>query len=303
MTISATELLEVAPKDPAYIVVIGPRIVTVNANTSTPGTVPNGSFAVLNTSTETARVFTGLTTSTGHSRLGGVVTDGTYAYAYSFNGTGVWRINPVDGGIATLSGPGGDGGYGEPLWGGPVGIASGYMVLLALDGWGWGSRRINLSDGSSVSVSGTFGYGYSAIASAGGYVYARTYAMGGFLKLDLPANAIVGTWPSPAVAGYGLEYSGKLWFGDGGTGLHSFNLTTNLWLSYSHASLGAGNNTASFTQANGWLFNLTSTGYLLGFNPATGAWGAELLPSSRTHRYGVVGVGSKLWSPAGDPLT
>ena len=58
MTLFAGELLEVAPKDPASVAVVGGYIVVPDANLvfgGGAGLMPNGSFAVLDLSTESAQ--------------------------------------------------------------------------------------------------------------------------------------------------------------------------------------------------------------------------------------------------------
>lgn len=296
MTLFASELTEVAPKDPAIITAVGSYIVAVNLNTSTSGLMPNGSFVVMDTTTEAARAYTGLDTSTNtFSRPSIACSAGGYAWVQAGRGYPTWQITPSTGGITSYTTA-----SRVVQYGGSGLVASGnYLFSFSNSSpaggiWNWSTN---------TNVGATENFTTAAGVASDGSIW--SFAGGNVIQRD-SSMSIAGTWSTAAVPrGVGVLSGGLLWFVDNSTNFMSFDPATRTVTNYSHSSLSAGSNApdGGLALSSGWLYHRSSTDKLIGFEIASGTFGAESLTPARSRRYGIAAVGGKLWVPSGEPLT
>ena len=310
MPIFGAELSEVAPKDPLSLAVVDDQyIVAFGRNSSTSGLMPNGSFSIMDTATETARAFTGLNTSTTAPRsvpAAAAVGANGYAWGSRSEGQTVYKVDPVTGGVTTITPGGVFGSNGSVL----VAAAGGYVVLLSSAGGSNGARTVDVSTNATSQYTIAGHTSTSAVASDGTYVYfyGTVSSTTGLYRFDPSAGTAtaVGGGGAGIADGQGCYVGGSIWMSSI-TGLVEFDPTgVAAAVAYTHTGVTGGNYASPVTltgHTDGWIYGYGNSGYLIGFNPATGTFGKEALSPSRGRRYNVASCDGKLWIPSGEPLT
>ena len=308
MPIFGAELSEVAPKDPVSLAVVDDQyIVAFNRNSSTSGLMPDGAFSVMDTATETARAFSGLPTQYWTVvPAAAAVGAGGYAWAAISYGHTVWKVDPVTGGVTTITTGSGFINNGAAR----VATAGGYVVLISTAGSSNGVRTINVSTNATAQYSITGHTFSSAVASDGTYVYfyGMVSSVAGLYRLDPSTGTAtaVGGRGSGAPDGQGCYVGGSIWMSNT-VSLFKFDPTgVAAPVAYNHTAITGGNYLDPVSLAahtDGWIYGYGGSGYLIGFNPATGTFGKEALSPARGRRFNVVSCDGKLWVPSGEPLT
>ena len=295
MPITATELSEVAPRSARAVLNVDDDYVVTIGNSSTAGTAPNGSFSVLDTATEHSLLYSGLptTTSSYSPESQSCVHSG---YVWLWHSNVMYRVAPSTGAVTSIS------------MSGPVGVqglvgASGVVWVIGTTT----TRGYRLSDGSiltPVAAMTTVSGGAVGYHVDDGLIYARTSStvVGSFDPTD---GAAVATWTATVNAARLLSYDGKLWSKGSGSSPTVTGFDPLSGLVTTHTITGAGSGTSDGTiHTDGWLYWYGATAdQLIGLDPATGAFGFDALPTSRTGRFGITSAAGKLWIPSGDPLT
>lgn len=309
MPIFGAELSEVAPKDPVSLAVVDDQyVVAFGRNSSTSGLMPNGSFSIMDAATETARAFTGLDTSTGAPTsvpAAAAVGANGYAWGSRSEGQTVYKVDPVTGGVTTITPGGAFGSNGSVR----VSAAGGYVVLLSSAGGSNGARTVDVSTNATAQYSITGHTLTSGIASDGTYVYfyGIVSSVSGLYRFDPSAGTAtaVGGTGAGIGRGQGCFVGGSIWMSST-TGLIEFDPTgVAAAVAYSHTGVTGGNYASLVTltaHTDGWIYGYGSSDYLIGFNPATGTFGKEALTPSRSRRYNLCSAAGKLWLPSGEPL-
>lgn len=306
MAILSADLLEVAPKSPAPVATVGNYVVAFNTNSSTTGLVPNGAFAVMDTTTETAKAYSGLTATTSAPAPIGFTAaygHGGYAWAWLPDGSSLYRIDPATGGVTTFS-------TGTAFGGTAICCAAnGYVCAFAS-----GSNQIkiwNISAGTLATLNTSGMTASSGVAEVGNYIYAQVTISGtsAIRKFDPSGGGsfVAASGAAPAnTSGKGVSYGGYVWF-QHTTGITRVDPTSFAFTTYSHTSITGGNYSGSSTNlvlgSDNWLYGYGGSDYLIGFNPATGAFGKEALTPARGRRFSLASCNGKLWLPSGEPLT
>lgn len=300
MPIVASDLLEVAPSNTYSIAEVGDYIVSFNYPISVPGVMPNGSYVVFDTLTETSRAFTGLPTTAGAASSPNSMAVGHAGYAWInvWGGDTLYRVDPVTGGLTTFATPGGDNRNG-PI----IGIGDYILNFRSGNSFESGSRQFRISTSTSSGVTEFFsGYG-GHVACSDGYVYINSGTS--WAKVDPSTVSTVATFTGPAVLETrGVEYGGYLWFA-GTSVIARLDTTALTFVTYSHAGVPGGNaggNTNLVAHTDGWLYCYGEAGdVLIGFHPPTGTFGKEALVPTRGRRHNITSVNGKLWIPSGEP--
>lgn len=303
MSISATELAEVAPKTPIACCVVDNRwIVTINNNSATSGLMPNGSFSVFDTTTETAKAYTGLSTSTtaAFNYAGScVVAAGGYAWAIVMNGSTLYRISPSTGAVTSIGLPDAS----SQKW---IAATSTHIVVT----YGTGSKVPQRVDISTLAVtSGASSFTMRTPIGSGSLVYGTT-GSGGCYAYDPVADSLVSLGSIPILDSTGVIV-GNTWWGLVWSGYEANLVASKLLVApytvatYSHALVPGGTHStvSDLVSHSGWLYCYGSSDYLIGLDPATGAFGKAPLTPTRGRRYTVASAAGKLWIPSGEPLT
>lgn len=303
MALFAAELTEVAPKIPIGCCVVGDYIVANQSPGDSGGLMPNGAFAVMNASTESARAFTGLDTSNWQPNSStalyafAMASGGGYAWAVWPGTTTVSRITVTTGAITNTT-------LGSHLGNRQqfVVTAGGNVVAFSGDG-----STVRLCDMSSLSVSSvTATHSTSqAVASDGTYVY--WWSSNTWRRLDPSSGTVstVGSTGAIAAFGRGVVISGVVWVRSA-TAVIAFNISSGVTSTYSH-TLVPGGDYATYTDlvqhSDGKLYGYGASDYLIVFDPSNGNFGKEALSPSRSRRNTVASANGKLWIPSGIPLT
>ena len=310
MPIFGAELAEVAPEQPRAVAVEGDYICTINYPNSDAGLMPNGSYVIMDTTTETARAFTGLGTSTSTSASDSPVTSvvghAGYFWVQQFNGRAITRITPSTGALTTYSMVRGQ------LYPFALGAGMGdYLAFFsATNAFGYGHQVWQISTTTSAQA-GTFALGgvWALAPCSDGYFYVKATSGSTWHKMDPTApNTSVA---SASGGGYrhGVEYGGYLWF-QNSTGIVRLDFglfpAAGTFTTYSHTGVAGGNYATTsdlVLGADNWLYGYGASDYLIGFDPATGTFGKEPLSPTRGRRYTIASCNGKLWIPSGEPLT
>ena len=308
MAILSADLLEVAPKSPAPIATVGNYVVAFNTNSSTTGLVPNGAFAVMDTTTETAKAYSGLTTSTSTPiQIVSATGHGGYAWAWLPDGSSLYRIDPATGGVTTFS-------TGSAFNNNGVAIccaANGYVCAFSSGSTSNQIKIWNISAGTLATLNTSGMIASSGVAEVGNYIYAQVTISGtssAIRKFDPSGGGsfVAASGAAPAYTlGKGVSYGGYVWF-QHTTGITRVDPTSFAFTTYSHTSITGGNYLSSTNLVLGsdnWLYGYGGSDYLIGFNPATGAFGKEALTPARGRRHSLAACNGKLWLPSGEPLT
>lgn len=306
MPITSTELTEVVVEQPRAVAVEGDYICTINYPNTDAGLMPNGSFVIFDTTTETARAFSGLNATTATDNAGSptssVVGAGGYFWTSNYSGNLIYRIDPATGSVSGLPSPGFNLGAG-------FGLAIGdYIFFLIADVNGAQSRRWTISTSTNTAMTGARAPG--GVACSDGYLYLYDSVVAVWRKWDPVANSSVTTLaPFAACSGHGVEYGGYLWF-HSSTGIVRLDPATfpavGSQTTYSHTVIPGGNYATTsdlVLGADNWLYGYGASDYLIGFDPATGSFAKEALSPARGRRYTIASAGGKLWIPSGEPLT
>lgn len=310
MPIFGAELSEVAPKDPVSLAVVDDQyVVAFGLNSTTSGLMPNGSFSVMDSATETARAFTGLNASTTSPRsVPGAAAVGANGYAWASRAEGqtVYKVDPVTGGVTTIT-PGGVFGSNGTVH---VAAAGGYVVLLSSSGGSNGARTIDDSTDAVTLYTITGHTNTSGVASDGTYVYfyGTVSSVQGLYRFD-PATGTttaVGGSGAGTGSGQGCYVGGSIWMSATTTLIEFDPAGVAAPVAYNHSLITGGNYQSLVTLAahtDGWIYGYGSSDYLIGFDPATGVFGKEALAPTRGRRHNVASCNGKLWIPSGEPLT
>lgn len=310
MPIFGAELAEVAPEQPRAVAVEGDYICTINYPNSDAGLMPNGSYVIMDTTTETARAFTGLGTSTSvgasDSPVTSVVGHAGYFWVQRFSGDAITRITPSTGALTTYSMPRGDL---KPLALG-AGMGDYLAFFSATNAFGYDHQVWRISTTTSASAGSFVDSGMSALAACSdGHFYVKAAVGSTWHKMDPTApNTSVASTTGGGV-GRGVEYGGYLWF-QNSTGITRLDFSlfpaAGTFTNYSHTIVPGGNYASTsdlVLGADNWLYGYGDSDYLIGFDPATGTFGKEALAPTRGRRYTICSAAGKLWIPSGEPLT
>lgn len=308
MPIVSTELNEVAPEVPNGLAVEGDYICTINYPNTLAGLMPNGSYVIFDTITETARAFTGFDSTTSPTFSGApspcVVGHGGYFWHWQESGDNLARIDPATGGLTNFATPGGE------LNPAALHLAIGdYVVAFRTsNAFGTGCRRWQISTGTNFAFNGPSTGVTAGVACSDGYLYIQQVSASTWMQYDLATNTVIASAGSSALCyGRGVEYGGYLWFKylTGITRLDPATLSTTY---YSHSLIPGGNSSNGQMSdlvlgADNWLYCYGTSDYLIGFDPATGTFGKEALSPTRGLRNTIASCNGKLWIPSGEPLT
>lgn len=304
MALFAGELLEVAPKDPASVAVVGGYIVVPDANLvfgGGAGLMPNGSFAVLDLSTESARAFTGIASNPGIAS-GSCVAAAGYAWTTNINTASLFRINPVTGSVTTIGLPGS----------GVTNIAKVAATTSSIIVIGWGpSNRVLAVDTATLTATllSTAAHGVTHPPVSDGTTL--HYSDGTNYRQMDPATGSTTTigafgGPSPTLGSRGF-ISGSTWWFHTGDGVASKLIVPPY--SYTHYSLtlvpggNYGQHSDLVEHTDGAYYGYGASDYLIRFDPAGHGFTKDALTPSRGRRYTVVSAAGKLWIPSGEPLS
>lgn len=301
MPILATELAEVVPIQADWLATDGTRILAVGRGVTEPGLMPPGSFAILDTSTEEARAFAGLSTSTDYSYYGYGQCSAWYQGGYFWstaNRSNAHRIHPTTGAVS---------GHGMSLrhmYG--LVIGAGDWIICPRPGNYWDSNGWKLQVSTLVGdylptpVDVTAG----APDPDGVHVWLRSY--GSYFKYNPATNTTVATVSGPSGPMHiGTHLGGKIYF-NAGSSVVEIDPSIPSLVSYSH-SLVPGSPTSSSnitSHTDGWLYMYGATNDdIIGFHPPSGSFGKQALSPTRGHRSQIISAGGKLWIPSGEPLS
>ncbi len=302
MTILATELAEVAPIRADWLATDGTRILAVGRGVTEPGLMPPGSFSILDTSTEEARAFTGLSTSTDYTYDGYGQCSAWYQGGYFWstaNRSNAYRIHPTTGAVST------HGLARRHLYGMIFGAGDWIICPPTASGWGVGGWRLQLSTFAGHNMN----YPHTVMGGVpdpdGTHVWLRHI---GSLSKYNPATDTIGAsvpWGGANWVGRGAALGGLFYFAVGSSVVEIDPSIPSL-TSYSHA-LVPGSPTSSsdiVAHSDGWLYMYGATNDdLIGFHPPTGSFGKQALSPTRGHRSQIISAGGKLWIPSGEPLS
>lgn len=303
MTISATELLEVAPKVPIGCCVVGDYVVANQSPGGASGLMPNGAFSIMDTDTESALAYSGLDSSNWQPTTAdnvyafGLIAGNGYAWAVWPGTTTVSRITVTTGAITNKT-------LGSHLGNQQMFVTTAGGYVVAFSGDGSTVRLCEMSTLTASPVTATHST-TQAIASDGTYVY--WWSSNTWRRLDPSSGTVttVGTTGAISAFGRGVVSGGIVWVRSA-TAIFAFDPSTGITATHSHTHL-TGGNYATYTDlvlhADGNIYGFGASDYLIGFNPTNGMFGKEALPSSRSRRYTVASAAGKLWIPSGEPLT
>ena len=302
MTIFGAELLEVAPKSPIAVCVVGNHVVTVTNNSSTSGLMPNGSFSVMNAVTETAKAYTGLQTTTaswGNYGYDSLVGAGGYAWAVTMNGAAIHRIDPATGGITDFW-------TGQSSTTYHIAACTDYVVAIC----GGGSGRIIRIHIPTMTLSlgaGTGG-GSSLASSASDRIYVGNGSSGSQAYSYTPSTDTITLMSGgPVAVQRGVVVGGLWWFpswSPGNTFVSRSTTAPYAVTSYSHSLIpGGANGSGIVSHSDGRIYGLSDANNLIGFDPGTGTFDKDVLAPVRGRRYDLGSAAGKLWIPSGEPLS
>lgn len=321
MTISATELLEPAPNTPSFMAVYGSKVIAVGRNMVPSGghslIAPNGTYSVMNTSTNTARLYGGLSGATidenwirdSTDRPCAVLTIGDKWIVCQLNG-GTKIIDPASPAFIssgpTVPGRGGSYRYSHWL------ICGEHLVSISAD-YGITTYSVHIPTSTVRPGMYTGNYGSGAVVVDDTHVAMHTN-YSGFRKVwDIVAGAevadITGPW---AATGIGCLHGGYAWTVSGNT-FYRLNPTTYASSSYTTTVPGGTPNGSPLvvgptgmlhTMGVGEAPNPVGSPVLITFDPVTAMVDKSLITpdyGANARRYAVVSAAGKLWIAGGYP--
>lgn len=303
-TFTGTELLQVAPGLPLAVRVVDDRwIVAVDAGRGTPtGALPlTGTFSVMDTTTSTAKVYSGLPNTAWLTSIDTNVSftnrlcahDG---YAWFVSQSQLYRITPSNGNITAIT-------LAEGVTNAKSVVGVGSRILVGRAGSG-----LQVYDASTMAhiSTGTFAMTANTMVPVGtDRVVVGWGGTGTIIIIDDSANVIAMRYrgTSGGDKGTGFAIGRRAYMPSIVGALAIIDVDTAVILT-TGTDPGIGGVTGVNLGHDGFAYMFGSTaGVLAAVSTVSGATEVVTLPTSRARRYQCVSARGQLWIPSGDPYS